>query len=59
MLMGRNTYGLLSRDWASKQGEFANAINGIRKWVFSSTLEQANWNNCSVVRGDVVREVSN
>jgi len=58
MLMGRNTYGLLSRDWASQTGEFAGAINRVRKYIFSSTLEQANWNNSPILRGDVVREVS-
>jgi dihydrofolate reductase len=58
MLMGRNTYGLVSRDWASQKGEFAEAINRVRKYVISSTLEQANWNNSTIVRGDVVREVS-
>jgi dihydrofolate reductase len=56
MLMGRNTYELLSRDWASQKGEFADAINGIRKYVFSSTLQQANWNNSTIIAGDVVQE---
>ena len=58
MLMGRNTYHLLSRDWATTNGNFADAINGIRKYVFSSTLEDANWNNSTIVRGDVIHEVS-
>jgi dihydrofolate reductase len=57
MLMGRNTYALLSRDWASQKGAFADAINRVRKYVFSSTLEQANWENSTIVRGDVIREV--
>jgi dihydrofolate reductase len=28
------------------------------KYVFSSTLEQADWNNSTIIRGDVVSEVS-
>jgi len=58
MLMGRRTYEMLARDWAAQSGEFADRINSIRKYVFSSTLEQADWNNSIIVRGDVVREVS-
>jgi hypothetical protein len=49
---------LLSRDWASQKGDFAEALNPVPKYVISSTLEQANWNNSTIVRGDVVREAS-
>lgn len=57
MLMGRGTYEDLSWRWPSQQGDFADAINGIRKYVFSSTLDRADWNNSVIVRGDVVDEV--
>lgn len=57
MLMGRGTYEDLSWRWPGQTGDFADAINGIRKYVFSSTLERADWNNSVVVRGDVVAEV--
>ncbi|MFD6069463.1 dihydrofolate reductase family protein [Amycolatopsis lurida] len=57
MLMGRGTYEDLSWRWPDQNGDFADAINGIRKYVFSSTLERADWNNSVVVRGDVVAEV--
>jgi dihydrofolate reductase len=56
MLMGRRTYELLSRDWSAQAGDFADRINGIRKYVFSSTLDKPNWNNANVIRGDVTRE---
>ncbi len=58
MLMGRRTYEMLARDWVAGTGDFANRINSIRKYVFSSTLEQADWNNSTIIRGDVVTEVS-
>jgi dihydrofolate reductase len=58
MLMGRGTYEDLSWRWPGQKGDFADAINGIRKYVFSSTLERADWNNSVIVRGDVVKEVS-
>ncbi|WP_433019698.1 dihydrofolate reductase family protein [Kribbella sp. CA-294648] len=58
MLLGRGTYDDLSWRWPGQTGVFADAINGIRKYVFSSTLETAEWNNSVVVRGDVVKEVT-
>ncbi|MGK5557497.1 dihydrofolate reductase family protein [Actinomadura kijaniata] len=57
MLMGRGTYEDLSWRWPGQKGDFADAINGIRKYVFSSKLERAEWNNSVLVRGDVVAEV--
>jgi dihydrofolate reductase len=57
MLMGRGTYEDLSWRWPGQKGDFADAINGIRKYVFSSTLERADWNDSVIVRGDVVDEV--
>lgn len=58
LLLGRGTYEGLSRHWPGQQGEYADAINGIRKYVFSSTLERADWNNSIIVSGDVVKEVT-
>jgi dihydrofolate reductase len=57
MVMGRRTYELLARDWAAGTGAFADRVNGIRKYVLSSTLERADWNNSTIVRGDVVDEM--
>ena len=57
MLMGRGTYQDLSWRWPGQQGAFADAINGIRKYVFSSTLQQVDWNGSVLVRGDVVGAV--
>jgi dihydrofolate reductase len=39
-------------------GSYADAINGIRKYVFSSTLETADWNNSTIIRGDVIAAVT-
>jgi len=58
MLMGRGTYELFSAVWPGQIGDFADRMNSIRKYVFSSTLEQADWNNSTVVRGDAVAEVA-
>jgi len=41
-----------------RAGEFADRMNSIRKYVFSSTLDKADWNDTVIVRGDVTAEVS-
>jgi dihydrofolate reductase len=40
------------------QGEFADKFNNMPKYVVSSTLKKAEWNNSTVLKGDVVEEVS-
>src|SRR5215469_15791112 len=57
MLMGRGTYELFAATWPSQAGDFAQRMNGIRKYVFSSTLTNAGWSNSTIVRGDVLAEV--
>ena len=57
MLMGRRTYEMFSRLWATPANEYAAAIYEMPKYVFSSTLERADWNNTQVVRGDVATAV--
>jgi dihydrofolate reductase len=57
MLMGRNTYEMFSRLWASPDDDYAAAIHGMQKYVFSTTLEQADWNNTKIVRADVATAV--
>jgi dihydrofolate reductase len=58
MLMGRVTYEFFAAIWPSMTGEFADRVNSIRKYVFSSTLEKADWDNSTIVRGDVTAEVT-
>jgi dihydrofolate reductase len=58
MLMGRRTYEIFSQLWPGLDGLYPDRINSIRKYVFSSTLERADWNNSMIVRGDVASEVN-
>jgi dihydrofolate reductase len=58
MLMGRGTYELFAAAWRGQTDTFAQRINGIRKYVFSSTLTSAEWSNSTIVRGDVVAGVT-
>ncbi len=57
-LLGRVTYQGFAAAWPQMEGEFADKMNGMPKYVVSSTLERAEWNNSTVLGGDVVTEVS-
>ena len=39
-------------------GEWADRLNGLPKYVVSATLDEPRWGNSTVLRGDVVSEVS-
>ena len=58
MLMGRGTYELFAATWPGQSDDFAQRVNTIRKYVFSSTLASADWSNSTIVRGDVVAQVT-
>jgi dihydrofolate reductase len=60
MLMGRRTYENFAKIWPARAGThpWAERLNGIKKYVFSSRLEKADWTNSVLVRGDIVEEVS-
>ncbi|MFF6995463.1 dihydrofolate reductase family protein [Streptomyces sp. NPDC008313] len=49
MLMGRRTYEVFSRQWPAASGPYAEHINAMSKYVFSSTLEEAEWTNTTVI----------
>jgi len=44
--------------WASKPGEWADRLNSLPKYVVSSTLEDPRWTNVTVLKGNVVDEVT-
>jgi dihydrofolate reductase len=52
LLLGRVTYEGFAEAWPSREGEFADKFNGMRKYVVSSSMESADWNNSVVVRPD-------
>ncbi len=57
-LFGRRTYEFLAARWPSRGGELADRLNNMPKYVVSSTLEDPEWDNSTVLKGDVVKEVS-
>jgi dihydrofolate reductase len=58
LLLGRRSYEFFAATWPSRGGELADKVNGLPKYVVSSTLEEPDWNNSTVLKGDVVTEVS-
>jgi dihydrofolate reductase len=57
-LFGRRTYEFLAARWPSRSGTLADRLNSMPKYVVSATLEDPDWTNSTVLRGDVVEEVS-
>jgi dihydrofolate reductase len=58
LLLGRRTYEWLAARWPSRTGALADRLNSLPKYVVSSTLGDPEWNNSTVLRGDVVNEVA-
>src|SRR5881275_2072072 len=58
-LFGRRTYEFLAARWPSRSGALADRLNAMPKYVISSTLEDPEWNNSTVLNGDVVEVVTN
>jgi dihydrofolate reductase len=58
LLMGRRSYEWFAARWPSRSGELADRLNSLPKYVVSLTLEDPDWSNSTVLKGDVVSEVS-
>jgi len=58
LLLGRVTYEGFAAAWPSREGEFADKFNTMPKYVVSSTLEEPEWQNSTVLKGDVAEEVA-
>jgi dihydrofolate reductase len=57
-LLGRVTYESFAAAWPQREGEFADKMNSMPKYVVSSTLEDPlEWNNSTLIQGDVAEEV--
>jgi len=58
LLLGRVTYEGFAAAWPSREDEFADKFNTMPKYVVSSTLDKPDWNNSTVLDGDVAEEVA-
>src|SRR5580658_8493966 len=58
LLLGRRSDEWFAMRWLTRSGEWADKLNTMPKFVVSSTLQDAKWSNSTIIRGDVVSEVS-
>src|SRR5471032_2452132 len=58
LLLGRRSDEWFATRWLSRSGEWADRLNRLPKYVVSSTIEEARWSNATVLKGDVVDEVT-
>ncbi|MGH2994104.1 MAG: dihydrofolate reductase family protein [Solirubrobacterales bacterium] len=58
LLLGRVTYEGFAEAWPSRDGEFADKFNSMPKYVVSTTLAEPEWNNSTVIKGDVAEAVA-
>ena len=57
-LLGRRSYEFFGARWRPRTGELADRLNSMPKYVVSSTLEHPDWNNSTVLQGDLVTAVT-
>jgi dihydrofolate reductase len=58
ILLGRKSDEWFATRWLDRTGEWADRLNSLPKYVVSSTLKEPKWSNSTVLKGDVVKEVS-
>ena len=58
LLMGRRSDEYFGRRSPSQSGDWLDRLNSLPKYVVSSTLEDPKWTNATVLKGEVVSEVS-
>jgi dihydrofolate reductase len=58
LLLGRTTYQGFAEAWPSREGDFADKFNSMPKYVVSTTLDEAEWNNSTLIKDNVAEEVS-
>ena len=58
LLLGRRSDEYFASRWLTRTGDWADRLNGMPKYVVSSTLREARWSNATVLAGDVVKEVT-
>jgi dihydrofolate reductase len=58
LLLGRVTYEGFADSWPQRDGEFADKFNTMPKYVVSTTLKDPEWNNTTVIEGDLADAVA-
>ena len=57
LIFGETTYKGMASYWSKEKGDVADRMNRIKKYVCSSKLESADWNNTIIIK-DAVTEIS-
>ena len=57
LLLGRKTYEIFAAHWPYSNEEGADQLNSAKKYVASRTLNKVDWNNSTLIKGDVVQEI--
>lgn len=58
LLLGRITYETFALAWPTFEGKVADKMNSMPKYVISKTLADPEWNNTTVLRGDLIEEAT-
>ena len=58
LLLGRHTYEAYASAWPGRDGEVADRINAIAKYLASTTTQTADWTNTTIIRDDLVGAVT-
>jgi dihydrofolate reductase len=58
LLLGRGTYEIFAAHWPYDEGPIADQLNSTRKYVASTTLEDVDWTNSTLIAGDVAEYVA-
>ena len=58
LLMGRHTYDVYAGVWPGRDGEIADRINAMTKYVASTTLRSADWESTTILEGDLIEAVT-
>jgi dihydrofolate reductase len=58
LLLGRKTYEGFAAAWPSVEGEFGDKMNSMPKYVASTTLDKAEWNNSTLINSDAMTAVA-
>jgi dihydrofolate reductase len=58
LLIGRVTYESFAGAWPKRSGDFADKLNAMPKHVVSTTLQNPEWHNTTVISRDVVDNIA-
>ena len=58
LLLGRVTYQGFAAAWPESEDEGADYFNSVRKYVVSTTLDKAEWNNSRLIKDNIVEEIT-